>query len=128
GRPIHLARCKRKPADRRPGFDGHRRPNAGILDKGDERRRIDGLRNEIARDPPPALVDASPTSIVKWRETPRLRIDPVPSPRLDPDPMAVAVGSPIGGYRVRIPDGAIIRDGVPAAISVQLVEAGHCGG
>jgi len=127
-RPIHLARRKREPADRRPGFERCRRANAGILDKGDKRRRIDGLRNKIARHPAPALVDAGPASVVKRRKAPGLRINPVPSPRLDPDPVAVAVGSPIGGHRFRVPDRAVIWNGVPAAIGVKLLEAGHCGG
>jgi hypothetical protein len=119
-RPIHLARGKREPADRRPGFDGCRRANAGILYKGDKRRRIDGLRSEIARHPAPALVDAGPASVVKRREAPRLLVDPVPSPRFDPDPMTIAVGSPIGGHRFRVPDRAVVADRVPAAIGVKL--------
>ena len=48
-RPIHLARRKREPADRRPGFERCRRANAGILDKGDKRRRIDGLPSQSRR-------------------------------------------------------------------------------
>lgn len=92
---------------------------AGIVRpiQGDKRRRIDGLRNKIARHPAPALVDAGPASVVKRRKAPGLRINPVPSPRLDPDPVAVAVGSPIGGHRFRVPDRAVIWNGVPAAMA-----------
>jgi len=56
-RPIDFTRCKWEPADRRSDVGRCRCHYAGCGDKGDKRRRIDRLRDEIAGHPAPAVVD-----------------------------------------------------------------------
>jgi hypothetical protein len=125
-RPEQLTRGKRKPADRwseigrRDGLDRRRR------NKRNERRGIDRLRREFARHPPPSSVNPRPAPIMERRKAPGLIIDPVPTPRLDPDPMPLAIGRPIRGDGPRIPDLAVIRCRRPLAVGIQLLKAGHC--
>src|SRR4029077_11523429 len=109
GRPIDLARRQRKPADRRSSTDrdryGHRYRR--WRNEGDQRRRIDRLGGELAGDPRPAVVDTSPAPVMARRKSPGLVVHPVPAPRLDPDPAAVAVGRPAPRHRTRKPNLAV---------------------
>src|SRR5439155_4522240 len=54
---------------------------------------------------------------------PGLVADPAPAPRLDPGPVAVAVGTP-SCFDPRLP-GPVAVDELPLAVSIQLVGAGH---
>lgn len=84
----------------------------------DERRTIEGPRKDRAWAPAPRTADESPTAIVEGRKTPRGVVDPGPTPRADPVPIAVAVGSPAHFNVSRIPYRAVIRLFAPVAIVI----------
>src|SRR5271169_363414 len=71
------------------------------------------------------LVEIGPATVMGWRKAPRLIVDPAPAPRRHPPPMAVAVGRPIRGQRVRDPDLAVFAIGPPAARGIERCKAGH---
>ena len=124
-RPIDLAGAEREPADRRPDIGNVPVTDAGIANKGDQRRRIDRLRHEFAGDPRPLVLDHGPTAVMERREPPGLVIDPAPAPRIEPDPVALAVRRPAGRDPFRKPYLAILRHGAPAAVLVELLIPGH---
>jgi hypothetical protein len=53
-------------------------------------------------------------------EAPRLIADPGPTPRANPVPVTVAIGSPAHFYRSWIPDRAVFGFFVPSAVVVQV--------
>ena len=59
------------------------------------------------------------------REAPGCVVHPGPTPRRDPGPMPVVIGSPVCGDRVRHPHVAIARLIAPAAVLIQVVITGH---
>src|SRR6059058_3307168 len=75
--------------------------------------------------PSPGVLRHSITAVMEWRKTPGLGVDPVPPPRLDPAPVAVAIGGPADRDRARIPDRTVIGGGAPAAVFVERLIAGH---
>ena len=123
--PIDFARRQRKPADRRPDTGRVPVAHTGLADKGDKRRRIDRHRHKLAGDPGPLVFDHRPAPVMERRKAPGLVIDPAPAPGLDPDPMPFAIRSPARRDAAREPDLAILRDGAPGAVLVELLIAGH---
>ena len=123
-RPIGFAGGERKPADSRSATCGKANSRDGA-DKGDKGRRIDRLRHVAAGDPAPSVVHIGPAAIMKWREAPGLLVDPGPAPGLDPDPTAVAIGRPIRRHLAWIPDFAVLRVALPAAVMIEIRVAGH---
>ena len=94
GRHISFARPEREPADGGAALLADHRAKLDAADEGDQRRRIDGLCSARPGNPTPALTYECPSPVMERRETPWCVIDPRPSPRIDPCPVAVAVRRP----------------------------------
>jgi len=75
--------------------------------------------------PSPRRTDVRPAAIVKGRETPRSIIHPGPSPRTDPDPVAVAVWRPTRCHRRRRPDCAVSWIIFPGPILIEIFGTNH---
>ena len=118
-RPPGLARREREPAHAVAAAD------IGAAHEADQRRRIDGPRARPPRHPAPARADACPAAVVGRRKTPWRGIDPGPAPGRDVDPLAVAVGGPLGIHVARIPDVAVFGNVLPVAVVVELLVAEH---
>jgi hypothetical protein len=71
------------------GTEGNARPVEPY-----ERRGVDGARYTWAGPPVPAAVQSDPAAVVERRPSPGGGIQPGPSPRVDPDPATIAIGSP----------------------------------
>src|SRR5207245_1431339 len=71
--------------------------------------------------PTPNAADNNPTAIVEGSESPRLIINPRPTPRRNPNPVAVAVRSPTDDCGVREPNVAVLGILAPPAVIVQVV-------
>jgi hypothetical protein len=76
-----------------------------------------------SRNPAPSAAIAHPTSKVKWSITPRLILDPYPSPWVVVDPMPVVIRRP-PLRNVGKPHIAVIGAGGPLPIGVQIFGAG----
>src|SRR6266849_3329446 len=72
------------------------------------------------RHPTPSATRNHPTAVVERSETPGRVIYPRPSPRRHPNPVSIAVRRPICRNAPRIPDGAILRIGIPLAVFVEI--------
>lgn len=59
------------------------------------------------------------------RKAPRLGIDPGPAPGRHIDPLAVAIGRPVGVHIARVPDVAVFGNVLPVAVVVELLVADH---
>ncbi len=70
--------------------------------------------------PTPSAADNDPPAIVEGSKTPWLVVNPRPAPGRDPNPVAVAIGSPAGDTRTREPDRAIPLHGAPATVIIQV--------
>ena len=123
---IDFARGKGKPPD--GGTGTHAQAPAGIAHPGDQGRRIDRANRAGARDPGPPPADEQPASVMEGRKSPRRLVYPGPSPGFDPGPAAMAVRSPVGGYRPRVPDGSILGDAPPVSVGIEVGIARHAGG
>ena len=123
-RPIGLAGAEREPAGQRAdggGGDDRRR----VADPSDEPGRIDRVGGIVARGPAPQPIDIGPAAVMERRKPPGLDIDPVPAPRLDPAPIAVAIRDPADRHRAREPHRAVMSDRAPAAVFVERLVPGH---
>src|SRR5579864_91158 len=112
-RHIHFSRAQGKPthiAAKTPAYP-HEDDEGGGVNRPDFHR---------TRYPAPASSDRTPASIVKWSVSPGLVIDPGPSPRTDPGPMALAVGGPSCG-NARKPNVAIAGLRAPVAVFIQVL-------
>src|SRR5208283_4803643 len=56
-------------------------------------------------------------------KAPRRIIDPGPAPGSDVSPVAVAIGGPANNRRMRKPNGAVVGNGAPATVLVQIFVA-----
>ncbi len=119
GREPHVARTEREPADGTHAAGKAQAPVAAA-DEGDQRGRVHGAIAALARDPAPAVADLHPASVMGHREAPGRVIHPGPAERLDPAPVAVAVGRPAAAHACREPHRAIVAHRVPAAVAVEL--------
>src|SRR5215831_17177834 len=73
-----------------------------------------------ARHPAPDTANDHPTAIVEWSKAPGRVVDPSPSPRGNPNPVAVAIRSPAHNNGVREPHVAVFRHGAPATVFVEI--------
>src|SRR6185312_12657119 len=64
---------------------------------------------------------------MKWREAPRLVIDPGPAPRIDPGPVAFAIRCPTAADAAGKPDAAVRRLRTPSAVAVEVLVSDHVG-
>src|SRR5439155_21249699 len=115
-RHIDFARRKRKPgdADSTAASDSNANAEVRSADPGDESRSVN--RTHVgyahngagrARYPAPNAANGNPTAVMEGSKAPRLIVDPRPAPRRNPNPVAVAIGSPAHDGRMRKPSGAI---------------------
>ncbi len=112
-RHVDFTECERDPAH---GCFGHHHARIESR-KRDHRRREERTNHgdRHGRHPSPRSADVYPTAKVEWRITPRGIVNPAPAPGLDPTPMSIAVGSPIGHQAGGKPHGAERRHGPPHA-------------
>src|SRR4029077_613716 len=125
GRNIDFTRCEGEPRDTFAHADGEMESSAA--DERDQGGCIDGPHDDGSRHPAPAFIDEGPASVVEGSESPRLIVDPAPSPGRNSHPMAVAIGSPFGCHAGRTPDRTITGNVVPAPVFVEIFVAGHLG-
>ncbi len=126
-RHVDLVRREREPADRRTA-DRHRDADARAgADPGDERRRVHRPRDVAPGRPAPRVVAMDPAPIVERREAPRRVVDPCPAPRAHPGPVAGAVRCPADRDGARNPERAVLGRLFPAAVTVEVLGAGHLG-
>ena len=71
--------------------------------------------------PTPAIVDRHPAAVVRRCKTPGRIVDPGPTPRILPYPMAIAIWCPIGSDVARVPHVAIVLLRTPTAVFVEIV-------
>src|ERR1019366_4188226 len=81
--------------------------------------------SEGSGSPAPSAVPIDPASIVERRKAPGSIIHPGPSPRRNPRPVTIAIGSPSGLHRIRHPDIAIFGRILPNAVSVKVLITNH---
>lgn len=90
----------------------------------DQCRRIVRTHPKRTWSPTPIAACPNPTSIVKWRITPRLILDPSPTPRILPNPVAVVIRGPtrIDG---RGPYLTVIWRVLPGSVFIEVFGS-HC--
>jgi hypothetical protein len=121
----YFARAEGKPGDASAGSEGNRKVKAGpAANPGDQRGTIGGTRHDGAGDPTPAISILHPAAVMEWSEAPGHIVHPRPTPGKYPNPVAEAIGSPIGLHGARIPDGAVFRGAIPIAIAIEVFVAG----
>ena len=79
----------------------------------------------FARRPAPTMTRVHPAAIVAGRKAPGFVIDPGPTPRADPIPVAEPIGRPIDGHALRHPERPVLRIDHPVAVAIQLFIADH---
>ena len=77
------------------------------------------------RRPSPVTAVGNPAAIVEGSKTPRLIVNPGPSPGSDPNPVPEAVRSPTRWHCVGNPHVAVIRSGNPASIAIKILITDH---
>jgi hypothetical protein len=131
-RHVHFTRSQRKPADRSSSAadrDSHAETTAA--NKRHQRWRVHRTHINYAfssrgrRYPSPSAFHIYPTSVMKWRETPRLIINPRISPRLDIRPVAVVIRCPVRGFNAWVPHMSILRRIAPVSVVVQVFISDH---
>ena len=125
GRSIHVARTEREPGDAADVAAGDRELEIGAAHERNQRRGVIGSGARRTRDPTPGSAEIRPASVMGHGETPGRVIHPRPAPGIDPRPMSVAVGGPIGTHAARDPDVAVGRVGAPGAVRIQVLIADH---
>ncbi len=125
-RVIRLAKAEREPAHAYAETSTESKSDAPVLASQEAHKRgtIEGALVNRTRAPAPAASDVLPAAIVIRREAPRLIPYPSPTPRANPVPIAVAIGSPAHVYNSWVPDVAIFGFFVPSAVVVQVRPAG----
>ena len=115
-RKERFAKAQREPANSK---------SKTATKEADKSRPIDRSSKNRARAPAPSATDKRPTAVVERGKAPRRIVNPGPAPRVDPVPIAVAVGSPSGFNRSGIPNVAVFGLITPGAVVVQVVVADH---
>ncbi len=124
---VDLARTERKPADRGRMAHPHRDVHAGPPHPGHQRRRIDRPLHVAPGRPAPRIAMPDPAAVVEGREAPGRIVHPGPAPGTDPHPVPHAVRRPAGRHGARDPHRAVLGPGLPAAMAVEVFDAGHLG-
>src|SRR5713101_4761680 len=88
-------------------------------------RPVDRRTKERARAPAPAAREIVPAAVVVRGKAPRRIVNPGPTPRADPVPIAVAVRSPARGDLGRIPNMPVLGLISPSAVIIEVVVADH---
>jgi len=123
GRPIDVARSERKPRHATDVAGPDRERKVAAADERDQRRRVVRPGAHGAWYPTPATTEIRPATVMGHGETPRGVIDPGPTPRVDPGPMAVSVRCPAGRHARGVPDVAVGRIGAPRAVRIEVLIA-----
>jgi len=121
-RHVDFPRTEREPANISTETSGT------AADEDDECGSVDGAYRYGTSHPSPAPANAYPAAVVEGSVTPGGIVNPGPSPRRDPIPVAFVVGSPSGVNTVgepHVPVSAVIA---PVAVVVEIVEADYVGG
>ena len=121
---IDITRSKRGPADRAATVGNANTP-VMAADEQNQGRRIHRPPGHLAGNPTPAIVHLGPPAVMKGRETPGRVVYPIPTPGIDPDPVAASVWRPADGDAGRIPDWTIAGLVVPGAVLIQVGIADH---
>src|SRR5205814_6655502 len=93
----------------------------------DQRGRIVRANIDRSGRPSPVIVVIDPAAIVERSVAPGLVFNPSPSPRINPDPMPVAVRCPTCVNLIRHPDVTIARSVTPLAVLIQVLRPDHVG-
>src|SRR2546425_6247338 len=113
-REERLAKSQREPSD----------PEAkAATEETDESRAVDRRPKKRARAPAPPAGEIVPTAVMVRRKAPRGIVNPGPSPRSNPVPIAIAVRSPAGRYFAGIPDVAVFGLIAPITVIIQIAVA-----
>src|SRR5262249_56196262 len=99
------------------------KPPVSTAVEADERRPPIRTRIIGSRAPAPSAANVVPTSIVKWRITPRRVVNPSPAPGTNVTPIAVAVRSPANVDDSWIPNVAIFGNFIPSAVVIEVAVA-----
>src|SRR5205807_9296662 len=93
-RQIRFAITQREPSH--CGTSTYRQADAPVstANPGDESRRVHGPNCHGSRYPAPISGVVHPSTVVAGRESPGSIVNPRPTPRLDPGPMAIVIRSP----------------------------------
>ena len=127
-RDVDIARPKRKPTYRRSSAESNgniHSPSASKAHPCHERRGINRSQGDRTRYPAPGITEMSPAAVVIRRESPGLIVNPTPSPRIDPCPMTVVIGRPIGRHVAGHPALTILRDVTPRSIFIEILVSHH---
>src|SRR5262249_8307626 len=87
-----------------------------------KRGSVDGTNVKRAGYPSPSIFDEGPTPVVERRVAPGIIVDPSPTPRIDPRPVAFAIRHPAGRDSWE-PDVAILGIGTPVAVIIEVFVA-----
>ena len=92
----------------------------------DQCRRIVRTRPKRTWSPTPIAAGPHPTSIVEWCITPRLILDPSPTPRILPNPVSVVIRGPTR-IDSRCPYLTVVWRVLPGSVFIEVFGA-HCVG
>src|SRR5208283_3049150 len=112
------------PAEREPRMESESKPKPEpAAEESDEGRTIEWPPIQRTGAPTPTPAKPVPAAIVVRGKTPGLVANPSPTPRTNPVPVTVAVGSPVRANRVRSPDRTVVGLFAPRAVLVQVAVA-----
>src|SRR5450432_694236 len=117
---VNFPGRKREPAD-----VGTEAASTAAADENHQSGGVDGANGDRSSHPTPAIVDVDPASIMERGIAPGSVIDPRPSPRGDPIPVSIVVGSPVGGDAIGEPDVTVFGVVAPVAVVVEVVVTHH---
>src|SRR5262249_54938361 len=128
-RYVHFARSQREPTHGRgtanPNTNREVRPTNPSHERGSIHRAHISHTDHCgtARHPTPHPAYDHPTPVMKRRKSPGLIVNPRVAPRVNVNPVAIAIRSPAHNSRVREPDGSILRSVAPASVLIQVFVA-----
>src|SRR5713226_5709134 len=115
-----LAKTKREPA-----YAEAEPKTPASAKEPNERRSINGRPKERSGAPAPRAANERPAAVMKWSKTPGIVVNPSPTPRIDPPPITVAVGSPTRRHSGGVPHVAVFWLVAPRAVVIEIVITGH---
>ncbi len=124
-RNVWLTVSQGEPAD--TAADSERDTPVRSADPRNEGRSVNGTSIDRSWAPTPISANVGPAAIVERGITPGRVIDPSPTPRGDPDPVAKTIGSPSGSNNGRNPNRAIAWIATPRAVGVEIFVADYAG-
>src|SRR5690349_4832379 len=78
-----------------------------------------------SRRPPPIVVVINPSAVVERSVAPRLIVNPSPSPRINPDPVSIAIRGPTYINMTRNPHIPVFSGFLPSTVFIEIFIANY---